>query len=47
MSKLEERVTKIDTQLAKLRKQEQVDGYKEKVGRGRGRGRGLLSASAS
>ena len=43
MSKLEERVTKIDTQLAKLRKQEQVDGYKEKVGRGRG----LLSASAS
>jgi valyl-tRNA synthetase len=31
VSKLEERISKIDTQLAKLRQQEQVEGYEEKV----------------
>lgn len=31
VAKLEERIAKIDTQLDKLRKQEQVEGYKEKV----------------
>lgn len=31
VAKLEERIAKIDTQLDKLRKQEQVEGYEEKV----------------
>lgn len=31
VAKLEERIVKIDTQLDKLRKQEQVEGYEEKV----------------
>ena len=34
MSKLEERISKIDSQLEKLRKQEQVDSYEEKVSEG-------------
>lgn len=31
VAKLEERIAKIDAQLDKLRKQEEVEGYEEKV----------------
>lgn len=35
--KHEEKITKIDTQLEKLKQQEQIEGYEEKVRRGRER----------